>query len=185
MRGETRIMTVSTRPLWFAADHLFQDADGWYIGAEDGNRVGPYPIRSEALRRSQELLAKLERCRTTAEQIRLVRSFLLGETRHSRRQVRTGAPAQKKRSLATNGAGEAPPVRAGEQPRTWFRTSRFFVVAGGWYFSTREDIDVGPYETREEAERDARRLAEILQSTESETECRLAIMQFKTRPQAG
>ncbi|HEX7037339.1 MAG TPA: DUF6316 family protein [Pseudomonadales bacterium] len=174
-------MTASTRPAWFAADHLFQGADGWYIGAEDGYRIGPYPIRSEALRRSQELVAKLERCQTAREQVRLVRTFLHGETRQNRRQVRTGSAAPS--PSAQPGAGQ-PPVRAGESPRTWFRTSRFFIVGGGWFFSTRENIDVGPYQTREEAERDAGRLVEILQTCTSDAERRLTIMQFKTRPQA-
>lgn len=40
--------------------------------------------------------------------------------------------------------------RKGEQdiPIT-FRTSRFFAIGTDWYFSTREGIDQGPYQSKE------------------------------------
>ena len=33
-----------------------------------------------------------------------------------------------------------------------FRTDRFFLVSGQWYFSTRENRDFGPFQNRSEAE---------------------------------
>lgn len=166
-------------PTWFAADRLLQRSDGWYIGSADGFRVGPYPIKSEAVRWSRELVAKLERCRSTTEQVRMVRAFLHEQHHRNKRQLQSGPSVAE---TAPDGAAARPPVRDGEPSRMWFRTSRFFLVDEAWFFSTREGIDVGPYATREEAERDASRLLEILQNTATDTECRLAIMQFKTRP---
>ena len=39
-----------------------------------------------------------------------------------------------------------------QEPRTWFRTDRFFVSDGKWYFSTRERTTEGPFKSIEEAE---------------------------------
>jgi Domain of unknown function (DUF6316) len=43
-------------------------------------------------------------------------------------------------------------MRFGERARRWLRRERVFDSGGGWYFRTREGIDVGPYKTRFEAE---------------------------------
>jgi len=45
------------------------------------------------------------------------------------------------------------------EPVKCFRSDRFFVVAGGWYFTTREGEEFGPFPSRAEAER---RLARYL-----------------------
>tara|TARA_A100001037_G_C15108313_1_gene617644 strand:+ start:896 stop:1216 length:321 start_codon:yes stop_codon:yes gene_type:complete len=52
--------------------------------------------------------------------------------------------------------------RAGETPKTWFRTERVFLSAGQWFFHTREGVDVGPYESQFEAEIEAGMLKELL-----------------------
>lgn len=41
---------------------------------------------------------------------------------------------------------------ADSKPVSCFRTNRFFRVSGGWYFTTREGADFGPFQSREEAE---------------------------------
>ena len=44
--------------------------------------------------------------------------------------------------------------RTGESDdKTWFRSERFFRVADGYYFSTREGTDVGPYKSKDTAEK--------------------------------
>lgn len=43
-------------------------------------------------------------------------------------------------------------TRSGEEHKFWFRSDRFFTVDGQWYFTTRENRDVGPFETRGAAE---------------------------------
>ncbi len=45
--------------------------------------------------------------------------------------------------------------RHNEEPKTWFRSDRFFRSDDKWYFYTREGITVGPYKTQFEAEVDA------------------------------
>ncbi len=44
--------------------------------------------------------------------------------------------------------------RAGEQLETLpSRSSRFFTKDGYWYYSTREGVDIGPFDSQPEAER--------------------------------
>ncbi len=43
-------------------------------------------------------------------------------------------------------------IRCGESGNTHFRTARFFCISGDWYFSTRENLQVGPFSNRDEAE---------------------------------
>ena len=45
-------------------------------------------------------------------------------------------------------------VRLGEKDRTWYRCERVFRNKKGWYFHTREGIEVGPYTCRFDAEVD-------------------------------
>jgi len=42
--------------------------------------------------------------------------------------------------------------RNGETINTHFRAERFFCISGLWYFSTRENLQVGPFAQREDAE---------------------------------
>jgi len=44
--------------------------------------------------------------------------------------------------------------RFGEQSRTWFRSDRYYRINQKWYFSTREGVNKGPFETISEAEAD-------------------------------
>jgi len=44
-------------------------------------------------------------------------------------------------------------VRNGEDPKGWFRASRFFNVGDAYFFSTREGKDIGPFPTLRAAER--------------------------------
>lgn len=42
-------------------------------------------------------------------------------------------------------------VRDGEKVKHWFRSDRFFTVDNKWYFTTRENRDIGPFNNRSEA----------------------------------
>ena len=42
-------------------------------------------------------------------------------------------------------------ARNSDPDKTWFRTDRFFLADGQWYFTTRDNRDVGPFGTREKA----------------------------------
>ena len=43
-------------------------------------------------------------------------------------------------------------ARIDEQPKTWFRSDRVFLINSQWFFPTREGGDVGPYDSQFEAE---------------------------------
>ncbi len=42
--------------------------------------------------------------------------------------------------------------RSGEASGTHFRTDRYFCISGEWFFSTRENLQIGPFATRDDAE---------------------------------
>lgn len=42
--------------------------------------------------------------------------------------------------------------RDGETGPLPFRTGRYFTIGANWYFATREQVDKGPFHTKEEAE---------------------------------
>lgn len=44
--------------------------------------------------------------------------------------------------------------REGEDDKTRFRSDRFFCEDGQWFFTTREHTIQGPFESREEAEKE-------------------------------
>jgi hypothetical protein len=152
-------------PKWFAADSFFQGTDGWYVGSQNGLRVGPYADSGAAEIASRNVCMKIRRARTTRDVVGVVRSFLGSEAA----------------SLRTGGNDK---VRAGEDQRSWHRSRRVFNVNGLWFIATREEIDVGPYVSVAEAERDAKLLLSLLSHTESEAASRLAIYEFMHRPRA-
>ncbi len=54
------------------------------------------------------------------------------------------------------------PSRAGEPDTTRLRGSHVFPAHGKYYFNTREGVDVGPFETRDDAQLNSTRLRLIL-----------------------
>ena len=53
--------------------------------------------------------------------------------------------------------------RAGEPPRSWFRSDRVFMRDGAWYYTTRDEQRVGPFSRPEEA---SERLASFLSTVQ-------------------
>jgi len=166
---------TSNLPAWFAADQFYAAPDGWYVGAAGGFRVGPFANAEQAAAHSRELTAKLLRCRNTTEMVRTVRWFVHEQTRSHGRQVKNGT------LTSDHGEGDEPRARAGEKPRLRFRTDRLFAVSDGWYFTTREGIDVGPYSTREEAAAGAAKLLALLRHLPAGPASRMAIERFRDR----
>src|SRR5262244_3809468 len=62
----------------------------------------------------------------------------------------------------TQSFGAAMASRAGEPDKMRFRGSHVFPAHGKWYFNTREGIDVGPFDTRSDAEINSTRLRLVL-----------------------
>lgn len=186
-------------PSWFAADRVYRGPEGWYIGSPKSFRVGPYPRQAAAEARSREITEELQRCSNVGEVVRTVRSFLYSQNSQNSQNSQTtdeGTPAasgaplppaaasgRAKPPAVVMGSIGVPPIRTGEDAGVWFRTNRYFAVGEAWFFATRENVDVGPYDSKEAAERDAESLLRILRDRATESQRRLAVQQFKIRPQ--
>jgi len=42
-------------------------------------------------------------------------------------------------------------IRAGEAERPWFRSERYYHTGDGWWFTTREEDELGPFATQDDA----------------------------------
>ena len=58
------------------------------------------------------------------------------------------------------------------------------MARGRWYVTTRERVDVGPYDTREDAEKAARHLAQALDGIDEPTVAVALISEFLRRRDA-
>lgn len=59
------------------------------------------------------------------------------------------------------------------------RTDRFFAVNTGWFFTTREGADIGPFDTKEEAKKNLSAFIEFISIASSETRDRF-LAQYMT-----
>jgi hypothetical protein len=69
--------------------------------------------------------------------------------------------------------------RAGEGPRVWPRRDRISQRDGQWWFVTRERVNIGPYETRFDAEIGSRKLARVLRKIRNPAAAELAVRRFQ------
>ncbi|HTO59037.1 MAG TPA: DUF6316 family protein [Pseudomonadales bacterium] len=74
------------------------------------------------------------------------------------------------------------PSRAGEPDKMRFRGSHVFPAHGKWYFNTREGIDVGPFETRSDAEINSTRLRLVLAKIDDPELARTVITRYTEIP---
>jgi Domain of unknown function (DUF6316) len=71
--------------------------------------------------------------------------------------------------------------RKGESPGgRHFRSDRFVQTNGAWYFSTREQIDVGPFKTRHDAVKASEKLIEHLAAAPDDAAAKKIIEDFVT-----
>ena len=63
-----------------------------------------------------------------------------------------------------------------------FRGSHVFPAGGKWYFNTREGIDVGPFESRAEAEINSTRLRLVLAKINDAALARTVILRYRDIP---
>jgi Domain of unknown function (DUF6316) len=72
--------------------------------------------------------------------------------------------------------------RKGEPPRRHYRSDdRCFMANGAWYFATREQIDVGPFPSREAAEAGVTRLLAMLEGVDDPAMARRLIEDYASR----
>ena len=69
--------------------------------------------------------------------------------------------------------------RKGEPPGgRFFRSDRYIQANGAWFFSTREQIDVGPFKTRHDAVKASETLIEQLKTAKDAADARKVIDDF-------
>ena len=74
------------------------------------------------------------------------------------------------------------PSRSGEPEKMRFRGSHVFPAGGKWYFNTREQIDVGPFDSKEEAEINSIRLRLVLTKIDDPELARTVITRYREIP---
>jgi len=74
------------------------------------------------------------------------------------------------------------PSRVGEPEKMRFRGSHVFPAGGKWYFNTREGIDVGPFDSRADAEINSTRLRLVLTKIDDPELARTVIARFREIP---
>jgi hypothetical protein len=144
-------------PLWFQADKVYSRQRQWYLGSSDALHLGPYPDRDCAKAKSEEICECLRSMPADDQKLAYVRSLLSSEWHDIQANVDLDvlrqAPEQKPRTF---------PVRQGESADSWARSTRYFNVGSVWFFTTREGIDVGPFENKKEAVEHSRCLLKSL-----------------------
>ena len=69
--------------------------------------------------------------------------------------------------------------RRNEKAKVWFRSERVIMLGeDNWYIQTREGVDIGPYDTRFEAEIEGELLVELLKKATSEEEIMETLRDF-------
>ena len=167
-------------PQWFRADEVYAYNGQWFFGSREGLHIGPYSDRDIAKAKGTQVAKRL-RAMNEAQQLKFVRKVLDAEWGNISKFI-------QKTGVGDASAGSSPPpkeaVRHGEGYRNWYRSGRYFQADGAWFFSTREGIDVGPFETEAEAKKHERRLVAMLQRASSAEEAFQIIHEYKFRPSA-
>jgi hypothetical protein len=167
-------------PQWFRADEVYAYNGQWYFGSREGLHIGPYAEKDVAKAKGTQVAKRL-RAMNEAQQLKFVRKVLDREWDNVSRLI-------PKTGIGDAAAGSEPPpkeaVRRGEGYRNWYRSGRYFQADGAWFFSTREGIDVGPFETELEAKKHERRLVTLLERSQSAEEAFQIIHEYKYRPSA-
>lgn len=53
-------------------------------------------------------------------------------------------------------------LRKGEDEKVWYRTDRCFRVGSEWFIATREEGDIGPFKSRQAAERSVPNFVKVM-----------------------
>lgn len=161
-------------PQWFQADQVYSHQGKWYVGTTDALQLGPYPTEERAQARSEEITDCLRSLHSEDQQLTYVKSLLSSEWHDIQRHIdpdvqRKEAPVEKPPTF---------PVREGESPGHWSRSSRYFNVGSMWFFATREGIDVGPFEAKKQAVDHCKALLKSLRDTADDRSFQL-IFEYK------
>lgn len=166
-------------PEWFQADELFSSDAGWFFGSREGLNIGPYADRDAAEAKGAQVAKRLRALKTDTDRMQFIRKVLHEEWE----SVGAGSHDGSEDEEIELAPPPPDPVRAGEPQRKWYRAERFFQVDSVWFFSTREGIDVGPFDSEATAKRHERCLVSLLIRTRTPEEAVQVIQEYKHRPE--
>ena len=70
-------------------------------------------------------------------------------------------------------------VRAGEQEQTRFRSERYYRVSGKYFFSTREGVEIGPFDSKVEMEEGLKHFIEMQDIMSNKSKPKGSVSQIK------
>lgn len=161
-------------PGWFEADQVFEQDGGWYFGSRFALHLGPYRDYETAHAKSLKTVQRMLELESESKRLSYVRALLYEEWEEV-------GPFGEAVGLGEEIELTAPPVqvRHGEPYQSWFRSDRFFQMNGVWFFSTREGIDVGPFDSEVEAKKHERKLVMALTQARAPEDARRTIYEYK------
>lgn len=163
-------------PAWFQSDQIFCQGSKWFIGSEESLHIGPYRDETLAKSKSYEVSRRLKKLAHESDRLRYVRKLLSEEWDN------IGAEAHlETEEISLENVEEQ--VRQGETQKKWYRSNRFFQVQGIWFFSTREGIDVGPFDSESHAREHEQKLKSLLIKCKDDEKARQTIMAYKHQPE--
>ena len=162
-------------PTWFQCDQIYSQGSQWFIGSQQSLHIGPYGDETVAQSKSEEFCRKLKRLVNEGDRLRYVRRLLNDEW------DAIGPEAHLEVEEISLGGVEEP-VRYGEEQKHWYRSNRFFQVDGIWFFSTREGLDVGPFDTERDARVHEDKLKSLLIKCTDSASAQRTILEYKHRP---
>ena len=165
----------SAIPIWFQCDQVFQNGNNWFIGTSESLHIGPYREEAVAQTKSDEFTRRLRRMVNDGDRLRYVRTLL-------RQEWDAIGPDAHLDAEEISLEGMDDPVRQGETPKRWYRSERFFQVDSIWFFTTREGVDVGPFDSERIARLHEVRLKALLVKCKDEQSARQMVTQYKHRP---
>ena len=166
----------ATLPGWFRADEIFSSDGSWFFGSQEGLNIGPYADEKAAKSKSKQVAKRLLALNNDDDRLQFVRKVMHEEWE--------SVGSQDGSDIEQIDLAPPPlePVRGGEDYKRWYRAERFFQVDGVWFFSTREGIDVGPFDSEIDAKKHERRLVSLLIKTKGPEEANRVITEYKYRP---
>jgi hypothetical protein len=169
----------ATLPNWFQADEVFSNDGHWYFGSQQGLNIGPYDDRDAAQSKSVQVAKALLAIDCDDARLQFVQRVLHEEWD----SVGTASFASPDVEVLDLAPPPPEPVRGGEEQKRWYRAARFFQVDNVWFFSTREGLDIGPYDSEMTAKSHERKLVTLLIRAKTSEEAYRVIYEYKHRPE--
>lgn len=163
-------------PAWFKCNQIFGVGEAWFVGEPDSLHFGPYRDQHTAETKSEVFMQRLREIKDHDARLNLVRQLLEEEWQTIDDGTDIGFEEIEVQAV------DYDPVRHGEAIQSWSRSQRYFQVDGVWFFATREGLDVGPFDSEQEARESEKRLKTLLIKCRSAEEAHRCILEYKHKP---